>query len=164
MCLDHYPAIRTRIGRTMMKNPGLKGETIKYFGVAGVKYLFYIQGNQLKDMYGTVIANGITGTKFNHVYYADGNQEYMILYGEGVTPTRHKLPCLLYTSAVRVGAGQAPLPSVSSSRCCRYLPRVPPRKAVLCSWAVFCFFLLPGCNLPEKGTKDSRQVGSLKML
>lgn len=92
MCLDNYPAIRTRVGRTMMQNPGLKGETIKYFGVAGVKYLFYIQGTQLKDMQGTIIANGITGTKFNHVYYADGNQEYMILYGEGVTPTRHKLP------------------------------------------------------------------------
>ena len=92
MCLDNYPAIRTRIGRTMVKNPGLKGDTIKYFGVAGVKYLFYIQGEQLKDMTGAVIANGITGTKFNHVYYADGNQEYMILYGEGVTPTRHKLP------------------------------------------------------------------------
>ena len=55
-------------------------------------------------------------------------------------------------------------PSASWLRCCRYLPRVPPRKAVLCSWAVFCFFLLPGCNLPEKGTKDSRQVGSLKIL
>lgn len=92
MCLDNYPAIRTRIGRTMMQNPGLKGETIKYFGVAGVKYLFYIQGSQLKDMQGTVIANDITGTKFRHVYYADGNNEYMILYGEGVTPTRHKLP------------------------------------------------------------------------
>lgn len=76
----------------MVKNPGLKGEQIKYFGVAGIKYLFYIQGTQLKDMQGTVIANDITGTKFNHVYYADGNQEYMILYGEGVTPTRHKLP------------------------------------------------------------------------
>ena len=92
LCLDKYPAIRTRIGRTMVKNPGLKGETIKYFGVAGIHYLFYIQGTQLKDMDGTVIANGITGTKFNHVYYADGNQEYMILYGEDVTPTRHKLP------------------------------------------------------------------------
>ncbi len=92
MCLDNYPAIRTRIGRTMLKNPGLQGETIKYFGVAGVKYLFYIQGNKLKDMTGTVIAEGIEGTKFNHVYYADGNNEYMILYGEGVTPTRHKLP------------------------------------------------------------------------
>lgn len=92
MCLDNYPAIRTRIGRTMLQNPGLKGETIKYFGVAGVKYLFYIQGDKLKDMDGTVIAEQITGTKFNHVYYADGNQEYMILYGEGVTPTRHKLP------------------------------------------------------------------------
>lgn len=92
MCLDRYPAIRTRIGRTMVKNPGLKGDTIKYFGVAGIKYLFYIQGTQLKDMQGTVIANDITGTKFNHVYYADGNNEYMILYGEGVTPTRHKLP------------------------------------------------------------------------
>lgn len=92
MCLDDYPAVRTRIGRTMMSNPGLKGETIKYFGVAGVKYLFYIQGTQLKDMQGTVITNGITGTKFRHVYYADGNSEYMILYGEGVTPTRHKLP------------------------------------------------------------------------
>lgn len=91
-CLDKYPAIRTRIGRTMVKNPGLKGDTIKYFGVAGIKYLFYIQGTQLKDMDGTVIANNISGTRFNHVYYADGNQEYMILYGEGVTPTRHKLP------------------------------------------------------------------------
>ena len=92
LCLDKYPAIRTRIGRTMVKNPGLKGDTIKYFGVAGIKYLFYIQGTQLKDMDGTVIANGINGTKFRHVYYADGNQEYMILYGEDVTPTRHKLP------------------------------------------------------------------------
>ena len=92
MCLDNYPAIRTRIGRTMMRNPGIKGTEIKYFGVAGVKYLFYIQGTQLKDMDGTVVSEGITGTKFSHVYYADGNQEYMILYGEGVTPTRHKLP------------------------------------------------------------------------
>ena len=92
LCLDNYPAIKTRVGRTMVKNPGLKGDTIKYFGVAGIKYLFYIQGTQLKDMNGTVIANNIQGTKFNHVYYADGNQEYMILYGEGATPTRHKLP------------------------------------------------------------------------
>ncbi len=92
MCLDSYPAIRTRIGRTMLKNPGLQGEQIKYFGVAGVKYLFYIQGDKLKDMNGTVISNGITGNKFRHVYYADGNSEYLILYGEGVTPTRHKLP------------------------------------------------------------------------
>ena len=92
LCLDKYPAIRTRIGRTMVKNPGLKGEKIKYFGVAGIRYLFYIQGEQLKDMTGAVIADEITGNKFNHVYYADGNQEYMILYGDGVTPTRHKLP------------------------------------------------------------------------
>lgn len=92
MCLDNYPAIRTRIGRTMLSNPGLKGEKIKYFGVAGVKYLFYIQGTQLKDMDGTVISNEIKGDKFNHVYYADGNSEYLVLYGEGITPTRHKLP------------------------------------------------------------------------
>ena len=92
MCLDNYPAIRTRIGRTMVQNPGLKGEEIKYFGVAGVKYLFYIQGTQLKDMAGTVIANDITRTKIRHVFYADGNQKYMILYGEGVTPSIHKLP------------------------------------------------------------------------
>lgn len=75
-----------------MKNPGLLGEEIKYFGVAGIKYLFYIQGDQLKDMTGSVIAQGIEGTKFRHVYYADGNDEYLILYGEDVTPTRHKLP------------------------------------------------------------------------
>lgn len=43
-------------------------------------------------MQGTIIANNIVGNKFNHVYYADGNNEYMILYGDGVTPTRHKLP------------------------------------------------------------------------
>lgn len=92
MCLDKYPALRTKIGRTMLKNPGLKGEKIKYFGVAGVNYLFYIQGNTLKDMSGTVIATGITGNKFQHVYYADGNNEYLVLYGEGIKPTRHKLP------------------------------------------------------------------------
>lgn len=92
MCLDIYPAIRTRVGRTMLKNPGLKGNTIKYFEVAGIKYLFYIQGEELKDMNGTVIAQGIKGTNFRHVYYADGNNEYLILYGDGVTPTRHKLP------------------------------------------------------------------------
>ena len=92
MCLDKYPALRTRIGRTMLKNPGLKGEKIKYFGVAGVNYLFYIQGTTLKDMSGTAIATGITGNKFQHVYYADGNNEYLVLYGEGIKPTRHKLP------------------------------------------------------------------------
>lgn len=92
ICLDKYPAARTRIGRTMMSNPGSKGEDVKYFGVAGVKYLFYIQGESLKDMTGTVISNGITGTRFNHVYYADGNSEYLILYGDGIVPTRHKLP------------------------------------------------------------------------
>lgn len=92
ICLDKYPAARTRIGRTMMSNPGKKGEDVKYFGVAGVKYLFYIQGESLKDMTGTVISNGIKGTRFNHVYYADGNSEYLILYGDGIAPTRHKLP------------------------------------------------------------------------
>jgi len=91
-CLNKYPALCTKIGRTMMANPGLKGDEIKYFGVAGIKYLFYIQGEQLKDMTGTVISQEIVGTKFRHVYYADGNNEYLILYGEGVTPTRHKLP------------------------------------------------------------------------
>lgn len=92
MCLDKYPAIRTRVGRTMMRNPGLKGEKIKYFGVAGIKYLFYIQGSQLKDMTGSVICNDIVGEKFSHVYYADGNNEYLVLYGKGVIATRHKLP------------------------------------------------------------------------
>lgn len=91
-CLDKYPAARTKIGRTMMRNPGLKGEDIKYFAVAGIKYLFYIQGDKLKDMTGAVIAQGIQGTKFNHVYYADGNNEYLVLYGDDVVATRHKLP------------------------------------------------------------------------
>jgi len=92
MCLDNYPALRTRIGRTMLKNPGLKGQKIKYFGVAGINYLFYIQGNTLKDMTGAAIATGIEGDKFQHVYYADGNNEYLVLYGKGIKPTRHKLP------------------------------------------------------------------------
>lgn len=92
ICLDKYPAARTRIGRTLKANPGSSGSNVKYFGVAGVQYLFYIQGTTLKDMTGTAIATGIAGTKFNHVYYGDGNNEYLILYGEGVTPTRHKLP------------------------------------------------------------------------
>ena len=92
MCLDKYPALSTKIGRTLKANPGLRGNQVKYFGVAGTKYLFYIQGTELKDMTGTVISPGITGDKFSHVYYADGNNEYLVLYGEGVTATRHKLP------------------------------------------------------------------------
>lgn len=105
MCLDKYPAIRTRIGRTLKANPGLKGGDVKYFGVAGTKYLFYIQGTELKDMTGTVISTGIIGDKFSHVYYADGNDEYLVLYGlkrvtgedlivdfVPIVPTRHKLP------------------------------------------------------------------------
>lgn len=92
MCLDKYPAIRTRVGRTLKATPGLNGTPIKYFGVAGVRYLFYIQGESLKDMQGTVIATGITGDNFSHVYYADGNNEYLVLYGNGIVPTRHKLP------------------------------------------------------------------------
>ena len=92
LCLDKYPALSTKIGRTLKANPGLKGNQVKYFGVAGTKYLFYIQGTELKDMTGTVISTGITGDKFSHVYYADGNNEYLVLYGEGVTATRHKLP------------------------------------------------------------------------
>ena len=92
MCLDKYPALSTKIGRTLLRNPGLKGQTIKYFGVAGVNYLFYIQGETLKDMTGAAIATGITGDRFQHVYYADGNNEYLVLYGENVIPTRHKLP------------------------------------------------------------------------
>ena len=92
MCLDNYPALRTRIGRTMLKNPGLKGEKIKYFGVAGINYLFYIQGNTLKDMTGAAIATGIEGDKFQHVYDADVNNEYLVLYGKGIKPSRHKLP------------------------------------------------------------------------
>lgn len=92
ICLDRYPAARTKIGRTLKANPGLSGTDIKYFGVAGIRYLFYIQGTDLKDMTGTVIASNIAGTKFSHVYYADGNNEYLVLYGEGVTPTRFRLP------------------------------------------------------------------------
>lgn len=92
MCLDKYPAIRTRVGRTLKATPGLNGTPIKYFGVAGVRYLFYIQGTDLKDMQGTVIATDIVGSKFSHVYYADGNNEYLVLYGNGIVPTRHKLP------------------------------------------------------------------------
>lgn len=96
ICLDFYPAARTKIGRTMRSNPGLQGSDVLYFGVAGVRYLFYLQegqqGSDLKDISGSVIASGIQGTRFSHVYYADGNNEYLVLYGEGATPTRHKLP------------------------------------------------------------------------
>ncbi len=91
-CLDFYPALTTKIGRTVRKNPGSRGIPPKYFNVAGVKYLFYIQDEKLKDMDGSVIASGITGDKFSHVYYADGNNEYMVLYGDGIVPTRFKLP------------------------------------------------------------------------
>lgn len=92
MCFDFYPAISTRVGRSYIGNPGIKGKEVKYFNLAGVKYLFYIQDDELKDMNGTIISTGIKGDRFAHVYYADGNNEYLILYGEGVTPTRHKLP------------------------------------------------------------------------
>lgn len=98
MSLDKYPALSTKIGRTMFKNPGIAGETIEYFGCAGLNYLFYIQNGKLKDVNGVDIAQGLTGTKYNHVYYKDGNSEYLILYGEGQQPTRFKLPLSAYNT------------------------------------------------------------------
>ena len=90
--LDNYPAASTKVGRTMFKNPGINGETIEYFNVAGLNYLFYIQNHILKDVNGDSIAQGLTGSNWSHVYYKDGNNEYVILYGDNTTPTRHKLP------------------------------------------------------------------------
>lgn len=92
LCIDKYPAITTKVGRTMFKNPGVKGSTITYFGVAGLNYIFYIQNGVLKDVDGVSIASGLTGTNYSHVYYKDGNNEYLILYGDNQEPTRHKLP------------------------------------------------------------------------
>ena len=103
MSLDKYPALSTKIGRTMFKNPGIAGETIQYFGCAGLNYLFYIQKGttqgatgKLKDVNGVTIAEGLTGTDYNHTYYKDGTNEYLILYGTGQQPTRFKLPLSSY--------------------------------------------------------------------
>lgn len=90
--LDKYPALRTSVGRTMFKNPGISGQEIKYFGVAGLNYLFYIQNETLKDVIGNSIATGIAGDNFSHTYYKDGQYEYLILYGENINPIRIKLP------------------------------------------------------------------------
>lgn len=90
--LENYPALRTKVGRTMFKNPGIKGELIKYFGVAGLNYLFYIQNQTLKNELGDSIATDIVGEEFSHTYYKDGQSEYLILYGKGINPIRIKLP------------------------------------------------------------------------
>lgn len=71
---------------------GIVGEPIYYFGIAGLNYLFYIQNDKLKDPLGTVISQGLTGRDYSHTYYKDGQSEYLILYGDGIQPTRHKLP------------------------------------------------------------------------
>lgn len=92
LCLDYYPSISTRVGRTMFKNPGIRGKKIEYFGVAGLNYLFYIQNGVLKDVDGNAIAQGLTGSNYSHEYYKDGNYEYLILYGDNCEPTRHRLP------------------------------------------------------------------------
>lgn len=54
--------------------------------------MFYIQGNTLKDVDGSPIATGLTGSNYSHVYYKDGQHEYMILYGDNMKPTRYQLP------------------------------------------------------------------------
>ena len=81
-----------------LKIHGVKGENISYFGVAGLNYLFYIQNGTLKDVDGSSIATGINGSNFSHVYYKDGQSEYMILYGNNMQPTRHKLPLSSYNT------------------------------------------------------------------
>lgn len=96
MCLDKYPALSTKVGRTMFRNPGIAGENIEYFGCAGLNYLFYIQQGKMKDVEGVTIAQELTGTEYNHVYYKDGNNEYLVLYGKGQQPTRFKLPLSSY--------------------------------------------------------------------
>lgn len=92
MSIDSYPTLRTRCGRTLFKKPGVSGQKIEYFGVAGLNYLFYIQNGTLKDIDGSAIATGLTGSNYSHVYYKDGNNEYLILYGDNCEPTRHILP------------------------------------------------------------------------
>ena len=96
--LDNYPALGTKIGRTMFKNPGIAGENINYFGCAGLNYLFYIQNGKMKDVNGITICQGLTGTEYHHTYYKDGNTEYLILYGVGQQPTRFKLPLSSYNT------------------------------------------------------------------
>lgn len=91
-CLDSYPALQTKVGRRMLKNPGIAGTTINYFGVAGLNYLFYIQNKILKNVDGAEINSSINGSDFKHTYYKDGVSEYMILYGKGTKPIRFKLP------------------------------------------------------------------------
>lgn len=96
LCLDNYPALGTKIGRTMFKNPGIAGEDVEYFGCAGLNYLFYIQDGKMKDVDGVTICQGLTGSKYNHVYYKDGQNEYFILYGVSQQPIRFKLPLSSY--------------------------------------------------------------------
>ena len=92
MSVDKYPAICTKIGRTMFKNPGVSGQEIKYFGNAGLNYLFYIQEDKLKDTLGQVIYEGLTGEEYHHSYYKDGVSEYLIIYGKGQKTVRLPLP------------------------------------------------------------------------
>lgn len=90
--MDSFPALQTRVGRTMFKNPGISGEKISYFGVVGLNYLFYIQNKILKDVDGASINSNIIGENFKHTYYKDGVSEYLILYRNGGKPIRFKLP------------------------------------------------------------------------
>ena len=92
LSLDKYPALSSKVGRTLFKNPGISGQQIEYFGVAGLNYLFYIQNKTLKDVDGNSIVQNLSGSDFAHVYYKDGNYEYLILYGNDCQPTRHRLP------------------------------------------------------------------------
>lgn len=104
--LDKYPAACTKIGRTYFRNPGISGKQIKYFGNAGLNYLFYIQESDeanadpndtttyyiLKDVAGQKIYKQLTGTSYKHAYYKDGNNEYLIIYGDGQQALRFTLP------------------------------------------------------------------------
>ena len=91
-CLDDFPSLRTSVGRTMLTNPGIRGQNVSYFGIAGLNYLFYIQNGVLKDDLGNGIVQNLTGTEFYHVSYKDGQSEYLIVYGTQQKPIRMKLP------------------------------------------------------------------------
>jgi hypothetical protein len=90
--LDDYPIVRTKVGRTMLRNPGSKGQEITYFGVTGLNYLFYIQNGILKNADGATIHSNLSPTYNKNTYYKDGNNEYLILYSSEARAKRITLP------------------------------------------------------------------------
>lgn len=62
--------------------------------------MFYVQGINIRDINGEIVGLIKGYGRISHVYYADGNNEYLVIYGDEIPTYRYKLPLISMDSPV----------------------------------------------------------------